>query len=320
MKAIVTGGLGFIGSHLVERLLSEGWQVTIIDNLSTGSLENIKDVKDHPALKLVIEDLKNPKNLKSHFKDADTVFHFAANPEVKTSVEDPQTCFNENLVATFNVLEACRKSKNKTVVFASSSTVYGEPSIIPTPEDYHPLKPISIYGASKLACEELIETYSRLYGVKTLILRYANIIGPRLSRGVVVDFLRKLKANPKQLEILGDGTQRKSYLYIDDAVEATIKTYHYIEEHQCSEETFNVGSEDWITVKEIADLTVKELGLKDVEYQYKPATPDGRGWPGDVKLMLLDVSKLKRKTGWRPKHGSKESVIRTLKKLIKPGS
>ncbi|MBO3754889.1 MAG: NAD-dependent epimerase/dehydratase family protein, partial [Candidatus Brockarchaeota archaeon] len=200
--------------------------------------------------------------------------------------------------------------------FASTSTVYGDAEQIPTPEDYTPLKPISVYGAVKLSCETLISTYSRLYGLKSLILRYANVVGPRSKHGVLVDFVNKLKSNLNRLEILGDGLQRKSYIYVEEAVDASLKALEHMLENDSSEEVFNVGSEDWVYVKEIADMVVKAMGLSGVEYVYKPATDDGRGWLGDVKLMLLDVDKLKKATGWRLKMGSREALRKTLESLL----
>ncbi|MEM3546205.1 MAG: NAD-dependent epimerase/dehydratase family protein [Candidatus Bathyarchaeia archaeon] len=317
MKALVTGGAGFIGSHLVDRLMAEGCKVTVVDNLSSGCVENFKPWLYNSAFRFVKGDLKNPEGWVEEFKDVDVVFHYAANPEVRVSVTEPKVHFEENLQATFNVLEACRGFKVPLLVFASTSTVYGDAKQIPTPEDYTPLKPISVYGAVKLACEALIATYSRLYGLKSLILRYANVVGPRSKHGVLVDFIGKLKLNPRMLEILGDGSQRKSYIYVEDAVDATLKALEYMLGSDCLEEVFNVGSEDWVSVKEIADMTVKAVGLESVEYVYKPATNDGRGWLGDVKLMLLDIGRLRGATGWSPKLDSKEALWKTLEYLVK---
>ena len=315
-KVLITGGAGFIGSHLVDRLMSEGYKVTVVDDLSSGCVENVKSWLDNPAFRFLKGDLKNPGGWIDEFRGVDVAFHYAANPEVRVSVTEPRIHFEENLQATFNVLEACRFFKIPLLVFASTSAVYGDAEQIPTPEDYTPLKPISVYGAVKLACETLIATYSRLYGLKSLILRYANVVGPRSKHGVLIDFVKKLKFNPNRLEILGNGLQRKSYIYVEDAVDATLKALEYMLENYSLEKIFNVGSEDWVTVKEIADMVVGAMGLNGVEYVYKPATGDGRGWPGDVKLMLLDVSRLKRAAGWRPKMGSKEALWKTLENLI----
>ncbi len=316
MKVIVTGGAGFIGSFLVERLLREGYQVTVIDNLSSGSLDNLREVIGEPGFRFIRADLLEPEKWVDEVRGCTAVFHYAANPEVRHSVREPLDHYHQNLTATMNVLEAARKMGVEVVVFASSSTVYGDPEKLPTPED-HPLRPISVYGATKAAAEIMCQTYARLYGVKCLVLRYANIVGPRLRHGVIYDFIMKLRKNPHRLEILGDGTQRKSYLYIDDAIDATMTAYHHILETGEREKVYNIGNTDWVTVREIADIVVEAMGLQNVEYVYKPATPDGRGWPGDVKLMLLDITRITSETGWKPKLTSKQAVRETARKLVK---
>lgn len=316
MNVLITGGAGFIGSHLVDEFMRRGDSVTVIDNLGSGSLDNLKQWIGNPKFKFVKVDLKFPDKWINEFNNIDCVLHFAANPEVRISVTDPRIHFNENLVATFNVLEACRHSKIPLLAFASSSTVYGDANKIPTPEEYTPLRPISIYGAVKLSCEVLIETYSNLYNIRSLILRYANIVGPRSKHGVIIDFIKKLERNKRMLEILGDGSQKKSYLYISDAVNATIKAIEFMLKSERSIEVFNIGSEDWITVKEIADIVSRNLGLNDVKYVYKPATQEGGGWPGDVKRMLLDITKIKTMTGWYPRLNSRESIEIALRSLI----
>ncbi|WP_048078509.1 NAD-dependent epimerase/dehydratase family protein [Desulfurococcus mucosus] len=315
-RFIVTGGAGFIGSHLVdylvERLRAE--EVIIIDNLSSGSLVNIKGHLEKGVARLVEADVAREGEWVKAFRDVDTVFHYAANPEVRVSTVEPRIHFDNNVVATFNVLEAMRISDVEGIVFASSSTVYGEPSVIPTPED-HPLKPISVYGASKLASEALIQAYCELYGFKALILRYANIIGARSNHGVIVDFINKLRADPSRLEILGDGTQRKSYLHVSDAVEATMHLVASRLGAARGAEVYNIGNRDWVTVTEIADIVVDEMGLKSVEYVFKRTTPDGRGWPGDVKLMLLDTKRLES-LGWRPKLSSRDAVRKAVREVL----
>jgi len=312
MKAVVTGGAGFIGSHVVEDLIKKGFEVVVIDNLSSGNPDNLKNAYVSGRVKLVVDDLKVYGSWINEFRDANVVYHLAANPEVKTSITNPRKHFEENVLATFNVLEACREYKVKNLVFASTSTVYGDAKTIPTPEDYSPLEPISIYGASKLASENLILSYSLIYGIKSLILRFANIVGPRQTHGVVVDFINKLRLNPSTLEILGDGTQRKSYLHVQDLIEGINVAERYLRESNLRYLVINVGNEDWITVKEIADLVVSEMNLSNVTYVFKPATEDGRGWVGDVKFMLLDISKLKS-LGWRPKYTSKEAIRSTIR-------
>ncbi len=316
-KAIVTGGAGFIGSYIVEELLSKDYEVIVIDNMSSGSRENLRRVIDDPNLRIVEADLKEPNNTWiDEFKNADIVFHYAANPEVRVSSINPRIHFNENLLTTFNVLEASRQGSVKYIVFASTSTVYGDARKLPTPEDYYPLEPISVYGSVKLASEYLHITYSKLYGLKSLIIRYANVIGPRSRHGVIYDFILKLKKNPRRLEILGDGTQRKSYIYVTDAVNGTLFLLEKFLERGKDYEIYNIGNTDWVTVREIADIVVEEMGLENVEYTYKPMTSDGRGWPGDVKIMLLDISKA-MSLGWEPSLSSKEAVRLTARALLK---
>jgi len=309
---LVTGGAGFIGSHLVDELLKRGFNVRVIDNLSSGSLENIKHNIGNRSFEFIRGDLKNPEDSLKAVKNVEVVFHLAANPEVRVSTTAPEIHFRENVVATFNLLEACRKVGTvEKFVFASSSTVYGDAKVFPTPEN-HELRPISVYGASKAACESLICSYAYLYGFKAASLRYANIVGPRLRHGVIYDFLMKLKKNPNVLEVLGDGTQKKSYLYISDTIEATLLVTDKLTEKF---ETYNVGNEDWITVAEIAEIVSKAAGLKP-KIVFTGGTPDGRGWPGDVKYMLLSNEKIK-KLGWKPKHTSREAIELTAKALAR---
>jgi len=307
LRVAVTGGAGFLGSHIVDKLVELGYRVIVIDNLSTGSLSNIKHHLESPHFRFVRGDLREPGSWVGELRGVDSVFHLAANPEVRHSLVDPVEHYHQNVAATVNVLEASRAHGVKHFIFASSSTVYGDARVIPTPED-HPLEPISVYGATKVAGEVLCATYARLYNMKCLNLRYANIVGSRLRHGVIVDFIEKLRGDKSRLEILGDGSQRKSYLYVAEAVEATLRAYERLCESEDKILTYNVGNIDWVTVREIADIVVEVLGLKDVSYTFKPGTPDGRGWPGDVKLMLLDIGRISRDTGWKPRISSREAV------------
>jgi UDP-glucose 4-epimerase len=241
------------------------------------------------------------------------VFHLAANPEVRVGSISPEIHYRQNIEATFNLLEAVRNHGNiKTFIFTSSSTVYGEPSKMPTPEDYAPLKPISVYGASKLACEALVTSYAYTYGFRAAIFRLANIVGPRSRHGVIYDFIQKLKANPNELEILGDGTQTKSYLHVSDCIEAMLLG---LEKADSRVEVFNVGSEDQLNVKRIAEIVVEEMGLENVKFKLTGGVDGGRGWKGDVKNMLLEASKLKS-LGWKPRYNSEESVRLAVKSLV----
>ncbi|MCL7384613.1 MAG: NAD-dependent epimerase/dehydratase family protein [Thaumarchaeota archaeon] len=313
MRMLITGGAGFIGSHLVDALMSRGYEVIAIDNLARGEIENISKWMKNPRFKFVKGDVTDIDLMLSIVRECDTIFHLAANPEVR--VGDPSDHFRNNLYATYIVLEAMRVNNVKKIVFTSSSTVYGEAKIIPTPEDYSPLVPISIYGACKLGSESLIIGYSKTYGFNSIILRLANIVGSRSRHGVIVDFIKKLLKDSSRLEILGDGEQMKSYLHITDCIEAIVRSSENIGEDI---QIYNVGSEDAINVKTIAKIIIEELNLDDVKIEYKDEF-GGRGWIGDVRRMLLDISKIKS-IGWRPRYNSSEAVrlaVRELRKEIR---
>lgn len=305
LNVTVTGGAGFLGSHLCEVLASRGEDVIILDNLSSGTRENLRQVlKSRSSVKLIVGDCKDPVDVRKALAQADVLYHFAANPEVRLELADPQTCFRENVYATHNLLEAVRRSDVHTIVFASTSTVYGDAKTIPTPENYSPLEPISIYGASKLASEALVTSYCHTYKKKGVILRLANIVGPRNKHGVINDFITKLRRNPKQLEILGDGHQTKSYLYVGDCIDAILKAYDAAEERV---EIFNVGSDDQMEVRRIAETVAEEMGLNNIEFKFTGGVDGGRGWVGDVRDMLLDTTKVKS-AGWKPRYTSEGAV------------
>jgi UDP-glucose 4-epimerase len=313
---LITGGVGFIGSHLTEKLLNEGHRIFVLDNLSNGKIENIQHLLNNPSITLVKEDLKRPRKLDQIVTSCDTIFHLAANPEVRVGETDPRTHFEENILATFNLLEAIRKDGTaKTLVFASTSTVYGEAKLIPTPEDYAPLMPISTYGASKLACEALITSYTYTFNHRALILRLANIIGPRSNHGVIVDFIKKIKANPRELEILGDGNQEKSYMHISDCIEAILHLIRAFSKGTQKVDFFNVGSNDKVTVSQIAKIVSDEMNVHNIKYKFTGGVEGGRGWKGDVKIMQLSINKL-LKTKWKLEYPSEEAVKLSTKALI----
>jgi len=309
---VVTGGAGFIGSALVKQLLSKNYHVTVVDPLSRTSIQNLESFNTLENFKLVKLDLLDEIKLAEVVKDSDLIFHLAANVDVRKGNLNPEFDFQNNIVATRNVLESMRKSNTcKKIIFTSSSVVYGEPHIIPTPEDCGPLTPLSIYGASKLACEALICGYVGTFGFESVIFRLANVIGASSEHGVIFDFFTKLKqSNGKFLEILGDGNQNKSYLYIDDCVKAlTAGLDHYASKL----EIFNVGADDQVDVNSIAQIIIHELGVNP-EIIYSSEL-DGRGWIGDIKNMLLSTEKLK-KTGWKIHYSSKDAIIHTVKSII----
>jgi len=308
---LVTGGAGFIGSHLVERLLSEN-RVTVLDNFSSGRRAHLAGHLKDPSFRLIEADMMDAKALEKALEDMDMVFHLAANPDVKLGAQDTRVHLDQNVLATYNLLEAMRKAGVRNVAFTSTSTIYGEAEVVPTPEEYGPLKPISLYGASKLACEALISSYCHTFDMQSWIYRFANIVGERGTHGVLVDFISKLRANPRELEILGSGEQRKSYLEVRDCVLAMV---HCVE--RSSEETniFNIGSVDLIDVKGIADIVVEEMNLPEVRYRFTGGH-QGRGWRGDVLVMQLSIDKISR-LGWRPRHNSAEAIRAATEALLR---
>jgi len=311
MRALITGGLGFIGSHLLDRLVSFYDEVTVLDNLHSGLEGETPQSLRNRNMRFILGDCTNPSDVEEAVKDVDVVFHLAANPEVRLELNDPETCFRQNVYATHILLEEVRRSEVTTIVFTSTSTVYGDVEVVPTLEN-HPARPISIYGASKLASEALITAYAHTYNKRAIILRLANVVGPRSSHGVIHDFVTKLKKDPRELEILGDGTQTKSYLHIEDCIDAILVA---LIKSEGKFNVLNVGSEDQIPVGDVAEIVVEEMGLKDVNFNFTSGVDGGRGWRGDVKNMLLDVENLKS-IGWRPKYSSGEAVRKTVKALV----
>ncbi|VVB66540.1 L-arabinose 1-dehydrogenase (NAD(P)(+)) [Candidatus Gugararchaeum adminiculabundum] len=297
MKILVTGGAGFIGSHIADELVRESRAVIILDNFCSGSAKNLAGIPKN-KLKIARADVKKFAQMQGHFKGCDAVFHFAADPDVRESATNPKKSFEDNVLGTFNVLEACRKHDVKHLVFASTSTVYGN-AAIPTPEEA-PIAPISNYGASKAACEAYVSSYSHSYGIKSTILRYANIFGPRSRHGVIFDFFYKLKKDGKKMQILGDGQQKKSYLFVSDAVQATIFAAGH---HRGLCDVYNVGSDQLHTVDEIASLVCDKLGVSP-KFSY---TGGKQGWVGDVTQMLLATKKLKA-IGWEQSHSLQSGI------------
>lgn len=307
MFSVVTGGAGFIGSHLVDALVAQGDRVLVIDSLISGSVENLAGYSDKDV-KLVRADLLADGWQKS-LEGADRVYHLAADPDVRQSSITPDSQIQNNIIATQRVLEAMRHAEVRQIVFTSTSTVYGEATVIPTPEYYTPMEPVSIYGASKLACEALISAYCHSFGMQAWVYRFANIIGERSGHGVLYDFIAKLKQDPHTLEILGDGRQSKSYLEVKECVKAMLFAAGHSEGRY---NVFNIGSEDWVDVKTIADTVTEEMGLPDVRYRF---TGGDRGWVGDVPKMQLSVEKLKS-LGWTPGIGSHESIRLAVRSML----
>ena len=311
MKTLITGGAGFIGSHLVDSLMAQEHSVSVYDNLASGKLKNLEKWQDNRRFSFNHGDLLNPPEVAKAVKDSDVVFHLAANPEVDAKKASPMDHFQQNITATYNLLEAVREAGCvERLAFTSSSTVYGEAEVYPTPEEYGPLIPISLYGASKLACEALISAYSSMYGFRSAIFRLANVVGPRTYHGVIHDFVDKLRKTPEMLEVLGDGSQSKSYLYVSDCIEGIMKGM--VSGKQVA--IYNIGTEDQVSVLDIAEIVKEETGCSDAVIRLTGGVDGGRGWRGDVKKMLLDTQRL-LDTGWAPKYTSSEAVRLTARSL-----
>ena len=304
---IVTGGAGFIGSNLVDRLLADGHQVTVVDNFSTGQRRFIEQALSHQNCRLVEADLLNLDILKKTFEGNDAIFHFAANADVRFGTEHPRKDLEQNTIATYNVLEAMRFNGIKRIVFSSTGSVYGEAKIIPTPEDApFPLQ-TSLYGASKLAGEGLIAAYSEGFGFQSWIFRFVSILGERYTHGHVFDFYNQLRTDPTQLRVLGNGKQRKSYLYVQDCIDAILLA---MDRANDKVNVFNLGVDTYCEVNDSIEWISKTLGVTPkVEY-----TGGDRGWIGDNPFIFLDTKKI-RTLGWSPKLSIFDGVVRTVEYL-----
>lgn len=308
MRTLVTGGAGFIGSHLVDELVRRNDQVIVYDNLSTGFRSHIKFLIEQNRIEFVEGDILDLDHLNIAMSGVDRVFHLAANADVRGGKSNTRVDLEQNIIGTHNVLEAMKINRSSEIVFTSSATVYGEPDIFPTPETYAPLQ-TSVYGASKLAAEAMIQAYGEYFGIKSFSFRFVSWIGERYSHGVVFDFMKKLQANPKKLEILGDGNQKKSYLHVEDGVSAIFKALDNIKDLK---NVVNLGHSDYLNVVELADIVVQEMGLDGVEYNF---TGGVRGWLGDSPFVHLDISKIKG-AGFEPNVTIEEGIRRTVRYLL----
>lgn len=301
MRVFVAGGAGFIGSHAVERLLRmpEVERVTVFDNFSSGQYHHLPG--GQLRLHIVRGEIADLLNLGAAMQGHDVVFHFASNPDIAKAVNDPAIDFWQGTFLTHNIAEAMRSAGVRQVLYASGSGVYGDYGRQLLQEDHRPMLPISTYGASKLAGEAILCAYAHLFGIRTWIFRFGNVVGARQTHGVLFDFIRKLKANPKCLSILGDGEQTKSYIYVDDALDAVWLAWRKATDRF---NYFNVASDDSTTVTEVAGIACNALGLSEVELQYEN---EKRGWPGDVAFIRLNSSKIKS-LGWRARCGSLQAL------------
>ena len=298
-RVLVTGGAGFVGSHVADRLLAEGAEVTILDDFSTGWRQFI------PAgARLVEADLLDPASATRALEGCDLVFHLAANADIKDNLLEPRRCIDQNVVATQNLLEAMRAAGVREVAFASTGSVYGDATVVPTPEDAPFPVQTSLYATSKLAAEGLLSSYALGYGFRTWIFRFVSLLGPRYTHGHVIDFWRKLRRDPTRLDVLGDGHQKKSYLHVGDCVSGMLLAIARAREPI---NLFNLGHHEWLEVNESIAIITATLGVK-------PRVMYGggdRGWVGDSPRILLDTARL-RSLGWEPTRSIQESIVETL--------
>ena len=300
-------------SSTITLPMKEATEVWVLDNLSAGREEFLERWYGDDRMHLARADVTKLESLIPYMKRADVVFHLAANPDVRSAAENTYAHIEQNILATYNVLEAMRFQNVNDIVFTSTSTVYGEADVLPTPEDYGPLKPISVYGASKLACEALISSYVSTFGMHGVLYRFANVVGSRGTHGVIFDFINKLRANSNELEILGDGKQKKSYVHVADCIEAMMLGYERTEEPLG---IYNIGTEQSTDVITITDIVTEVMGMSGVKYRPTGGVDGGRGWKGDVKVMSLDVKTIMG-LGWEPRYTSDEAVRVTTQALLR---
>lgn len=314
MNILIAGGAGFIGSHLCDKLIENGNDVVVADKLIMGK-QNIEHLVGNPHFKFYELELADQDNVDRIFTEnkIDAVYHMAANSDIQKGGKEPSIDFNDTLLTTRAILEGMRKADVKNLFFASTSAVYGEMLDVKLTETTGGIKPVSYYGGAKLASEALISSYVSMCDMNVVIFRFPNVIGPRLTHGAVFDFIRKLRKNPNELEILGNGTQCKPYIYVLDLVNAIVEL---TQEFKPGEDVYNISVlSKGTTVTHIAEIVVDVLGLSGVEFKY---TGGDRGWKGDVPRFSYDISKV-LSTGWKPKHTSDEAVRQTVIDAAKAG-
>ena len=308
-KFVIVGGAGFIGSHFCDRLLGveDAEAVTIYDNFTSGREWHIQQHARDARFSVVRGDVKDLSRLVDTFYGHNTIIHLASNPDIAKAVQEPEVDFYEGTLLSNNVVEAMRRASVENIIYASGSGVYGDAGLTFADEEYRPLRPVSTYGASKLAGEALISAYSYMFGITGLCFRFGNVVGARQTHGVGYDFVRRLLSDPTTLRILGDGNQSKSYIHVDDVVAGVLFAYRHATEPF---NTFNLATDDYITVREIADLACDVVGLDPASVIYS-FTGGDRGWKGDVPIVRLDVGKLKS-LGWVGASSTRDALRRSL--------
>lgn len=310
MKVLVAGGAGFIGSHLVDALLAEGHDVICVDNFFIGTRENIRHLADHPHFTFYEKDLSDFEQILPVFQkeQVEYVFHLAANSDIQASAGDPMVEYKNTYSTTFVLLECMRRTGVKRLFFASTSAVYGEQMGAHVSEETVPLKPISYYGGAKLGAEGIISSFAYMNDMSVLVFRFPNVIGPRLTHGVIFDFVKRLKEDPSHLKILGNGQQSKPYIYVMDLVEAIMR----FKDAPLGVTLYNVGVETQTSVTRIAEIVCEKMGLTGIPFEYA----GGRGgWRGDVPVFAYNLDKI-HKAGWYAAMTSDEAVTKTVEMVL----
>jgi len=307
MKFALTGGSGFIGSYLAKRLVKENHDVTILDQKKLNSKKRLESILD--KIDIIDLDFDNLEKVKKELKNFDVVAHFAANASTQSGLQKTDVDLKQGIISTYNILEAMRINNIKKIIFPSAPAIYGMPSKLPTPEDAGMLLPISLYGAAKLASEGMISAFCNLFNIKSWIFRLGNVVGPDMNKGVIKDFIQKLKKDPHNLEIFGDGEQQKDVIYVDDCIEGILFLFNNSNDVV---NVFNLSSGTTITVKKIAEIIQREMNLENVKVNF---TGGKVGWLGDVPLINYDVSKAK-KFGWKSKYNAEEAIKLAVKLSI----
>jgi UDP-glucose 4-epimerase len=307
-KVLVFGGAGFIGSHLCEQLIRKGAAVTVFDNLQTGRTANLAKILKHPRFRFVEAEVRDRKMVNKTIPGHDIIFHFCDDSDIRSAAEHPDSYVEQNIMGLFYVLEAMRKNGIRSILFPSSTTVFGELTKPPASESYGPLKPLNLYGGAKLAAEGLISGWAHTYDFQAIVFRFVGIIGGRMDHGVVHDFVRKLQKDPSQLEILGDGSQKRSFVLVDDCVEGMLFAMAKVKRNYS---LVHIGNVDDISIKRTAGVITDVMKLKRTRFSY---TGGKVGWKGDVTSNFIRTETLTA-LGWKPRHSSREAVHEAASRL-----
>jgi UDP-glucose 4-epimerase len=310
VKYFITGGAGFVGSHMVDRLLTnKNNEVVVFDNFCSGQRSYLSHHVNDLRLQIIAADMLDLDAVKEAVRGCDFVFHFAANPDIAKSMIQTDLDLQQTVISTYNLVEAMRLNGVPKIAYSSGSGIYGDVGLTETAENFGPLLPVSMYGASKLGAEGIISAFCHMFDMQAWIYRFANVVGGRQTHGVGFDFIRKLREDNIRLEILGDGNQSKSYIHVSDVVDAML---YVIEKVDDPVNVFNVATGDYITVNDIARFVVEEMGISNIRFEY---TGGSRGWKGDVPVVRFDLRKI-HTLGWQAQHNSEQAFRRSIREML----